>query len=275
MLAKIQDQTIYYTVKGEGLPLIILHGFYLDSISMVRAIENTKVELKGFKRIYIDMPGMGQSPKHQLKNDSDTMLDLVCGLIKNLIGDFPFIVMGFSYGGYIAQGVAEKFKEQIIGEVLICPVVIPDPKKRTKALIINQDIDSIFLRTLEDKKQKKILESMVVINERTYRRNESDFSRAFALADSEFLKELYKNGYTSRYIESNQSIHEHKSLIFLGYQDIKVGYQDMINQLYNYPKATVNLIANAGHSFFLEQPTQFEYILNSWLSQYKAHSNNK
>lgn len=43
----------------------------------------------------------------------------------------------------------------------------------------------------------------------------------------------------------------------------------MLRKLEYYPRATVNLLTNASHSFFLEQPTQFEHIVDSWLSQYK------
>jgi pimeloyl-ACP methyl ester carboxylesterase len=271
MIVKIKEQTVHYTVYGHGLPLIILHGFYLDSVSMVRAIEDTKISLKGFKRIYVDMPGMGQSPKHQLNNNSDTMLDLMCEFIKAIVHNHPFIVMGYSYGGYIVQGIAKRFLKQIIGEVLICPVVIPQIENRRKAKIINQDIDQEFLSLLDEKKQKDLLEKMVVINKRTYMRHESDFYRAHALADNVFLEELYQSdNYVSQYIESNEGFYPHKTLIFLGYQDIVVGYLDMLERLQYYPKATVNLLSDASHSFFLEQPTQFEYILNSWLSQYKS-----
>lgn len=268
MIAKILDQTIHYTIEGDGLPLIVLHGFYLDSISMNHALENTTIKLKGFKRIYIDLPGMGQSPKHNLENNTDTMLTLVCKLITSLIGDHPFIIMGYSYGGYLAQGIAMKFRNQILGEILICPVVVPEPEKRKIASITNREIDAKFLSTITEEKQDKLLSTMVVINARTYKRSESDFSRALALADSKFLKALFSTGYPSEYIESNKSLHTHKALIFLGYQDATVGYSDMMDQLDRYPKATINLLTNASHSFFLEQPTQFEYILNSWLSQY-------
>jgi len=268
MLATILDQQIYYTIKGEGLPLIILHGFYLDSISMQHAIEDTTIQLKGFKRIYIDMPGMGQSPKHHLINNSDTMLNLISRLITHLIGDHPFIIMGFSYGGYITRGIAEKFSNQVIGEILVCPVIVPDSNKRKKALVFNRDIDASFFATLDPEKQNELLNTMVVINKRTYHRSESDFSRARALADSEFLESLFHNGYASEYIESNKKLHKHKTLIFLGYQDTSVGFQDMLDNLEYYPKATVNLLTNASHSFFLEQPKEFEYIMNSWLSQY-------
>jgi pimeloyl-ACP methyl ester carboxylesterase len=237
---------------------------------MIRAVENPSVQLKGFKRIYVDMPGMGQSPKHELENNSDTMLDLLCELINTLINDHPFIVMGYSYGGYMAQGIANRFSTQLIGEILICPVVISQPEKRIKASITYQDIDESFFNSLNEKTQKELLTKMVVINERTYLRSEADFSRAIALADKKFLKELHKGKYASTYIDSNKSMHKHKVLIFLGYQDTSVGYQDMLDKLNIYPNATVNLLSNASHSFFLEQPKQFEYILNSWLSQYKA-----
>jgi pimeloyl-ACP methyl ester carboxylesterase len=236
---------------------------------MNRALENTRINLKGFRRIYIDLPGMGQSPRHNLENNSDTMLTLLCKFIPSIIGDHPFIILGYSYGGYLAQGIASKFRNQLLGEVLICPVIVPEPEKRKKASITNREIDAKFLSTITEEKQHELLNSMVVINERTFKRSESDFSRASALADSTFLNQLHTSGYTSEYIESNTGIHSHKALIFLGYQDKTVGYEDMMSRLNRYPKATVNLLTNASHSFFLEQPTQFEYILNSWLSQYK------
>ncbi|SHH93424.1 alpha/beta hydrolase [Clostridium grantii] len=248
MVIEIKGQTIHYNILGNGLPLIILHGLYLDSISMIRAVESPSVQLQGFKRIYIDMPGMGQSPRHELENNSDTMLDLLCELITVLINDHPFIVIGYSYGGYIAQGIAKRFLHQIIGEVLICPVIISQPEKRIKTSVTHQDIDENFFNSLDEKTQKKLLTKMVVINERTYHRSEADFSRAIALADKEFLKELAEKQYSSTYIESNKSIHQHKSLIFLGYQDTSVGYQDMLDRLYIYPNATVNLLSNASHS---------------------------
>lgn len=269
MIIEINEQMIHYTVHGEGLPLIILHGFYLDSITMKRAIEDSKISLKGFKRIYIDMPGMGQSPRHNLENSSDTMLELLCNCITALIADRPFIIMGFSYGGYIAKGVARKFLGQVIGEVLICPVVVTDPSKRQTEEVHTRDIDDAYFKTLTQEQQANALATMVVINERTVKRSEADFARARALADATFLEALFTKRYSSTYIDSDEMVHPHKSLIFLGYQDRSVGYKDMLDRLNQYPKATVNLLTNASHSFFLEQPTQFEYILASWLSQYK------
>ncbi len=268
MVIRIKDQSIYYTSHGKGLPLIIIHGFYLDSICMERAIEESSIALSGFKRIYIDLPGMGQSPRHSLFNNSDIMLDLVCEFIRALVEDHPFIVMGFSYGGYLAQGVASRFEGQVTGEALICPVVIPDFKKRKKAVITNKEIDEDFFALMSDT-QKESVEDMVVINPRAFKRYEADFSRAIALADAEFLQELYNKNYASGYIDNDNKVHNHKCLLLLGYQDSVVGYQDMLDKLSQYPNATVSLHTNASHSFFLEQPTQFEHSLGAWLSQYK------
>lgn len=269
MIQYIDDQMIYIDVKGEGLPLIILHGLYLDSITMIHAIEESAMSLKGFKRIYIDMPGMGQSPAHDMENNSDTMLDLLAKLVKQLVDDRPFIVMGYSYGGYIARGLAKKFLDQVIGEVLICPVVIPDLEKRRPAAITRREIDEPFFNTLPQLKQQELLESMVVINKRTYQRSEADFSRATALADWGFVQTLFSGEYASKYIENDTRIHEHKALFLLGYQDTSVGYQDLMDMLHYYPHANVNILTDASHSFFLEQPSQFEAILGSWLNIYK------
>jgi pimeloyl-ACP methyl ester carboxylesterase len=269
MLIEVQGQTIHYTSVGKGLPLIILHGLYLDTITMEHAIEDTSIKLDGFRRIYIDLPGMGQSPAHNLENSTDTMIRLLSEVIEVLIGELPFIIIGYSYGGYLAQGIAKLLNEQVIGEVLICPVVIPESNLRKKAPIINQEIDYTYFVTLSEEKQKSYLSEMVVINKRTCQRTEADFSRAIALANRSFLKALYDGQYLSTIIENSHMIHRHKTLIFLGYQDNVVGYKDMLNRLNKYPKATVSLLTNASHSFFLEQPDQFENLLDAWLRKYK------
>ena len=67
---------------------------------MVHAIEETSIHLEGFKCIYIDIPGMGQSPAHNLDNNTDVMIELLSEVVEILIGDHPFIVMGYSYGGH-------------------------------------------------------------------------------------------------------------------------------------------------------------------------------
>lgn len=268
MVIRIKDQPIYYTEYGKGLPLLIIHGFYLDSICMERAIENSSIRLEGFKRIYIDLPGMGQSPRHKLFNNTDIMLDLVCEFVREVIDDHPFIVMGFSYGGYIAQGVASKFAGQVTGEALICPVVIADINQRQKGQITNREVDEDFMSSLSVT-QLEMIDDMVVVNERCFNRFEADFSRAIAMADVDFCQELYTKHYASTYIDTDDSIHEHKTLLLLGYQDTVVGYQDMMERLDKYPNATVSLHTNASHSFFIEQPTQFEHSLDAWLSRYK------
>jgi len=269
MIQYVDDQMIYYDVKGEGLPLIILHGLYLDSITMINAIEESSISSSGFKRIYIDMPGMGQSPAHSLENNSDTILELLTKLIEKLVANRAFIIMGYSYGGYIARGIAKKFMNQVIGEVLICPVVVPQLSERKVASIAHQDIDRKFFDSLPPLKQEELLERMVVINERTYRRSEVDFLRAKALANPGFLKTLFSGKYASDYIEQDHRIHNHKTLFLLGYQDTSVGYQDVLDLLIYYPHANVNILTDASHSFFLEHPSQFEAIISAWLKIYK------
>ena len=266
MIQHVDNQIIYYDVKGEGLPIIILHGLHLDSITMIHAIEERTISLNGFQRIYIDMPGMGQSPAHSMENTSDTMLELLAKLVEKLVAEKPFIIMGYCYGGYMARGIAKKFMNQVIGEILICPVVVPQMSRRTLVSITNQAVDYKFLEALPLQKQEDLLKSMVVINKRTYNRSEIDFLRAKALSNTGFLQTLCSGKYSSDYIEQDHRTHNHKTLFLLGYQDISVGYQDALDLLPYYPHANVNILTDASHSFFLEQPRQFETIISSWLN---------
>ncbi|MFV0466429.1 MAG: alpha/beta fold hydrolase [Lachnospiraceae bacterium] len=269
MIKEIDGQVIHFDIRGEGLPIIILHGLYLDSLTMIHALEESEISFKGFKRIYIDMPGMGQSPIHNLENSSDVMLDLIAKLVAELVQERSFIVMGFSYGGYIARGIAKKFLSQVIGEVLICPVAVPYFSDRRVEAITHQEVDEEFLKTLPEYKQRELLESMVIINEETYTRSEADFLRATALADFGFVQTLFSGKYASDYIDQDQRFHTHKTLFLLGFQDTSVGYLDILDLLNFYPHANVTLLTDAGHSFFLEHPEQFEALLDTWLFSYK------
>ncbi len=53
--------TISYEVRGEGRPLLALHGWPLDHRAMVGAFEPIFAKRKGWKRIYPDLPGMGKT----------------------------------------------------------------------------------------------------------------------------------------------------------------------------------------------------------------------
>ncbi len=266
----LKESNKFYKYEiGEGIPLIIFHGLFHDGLVMRHVFEDSAIDLSPFKRIYIDLAGMGQSPKHKLENNTDTMLELLKDFIKDLVLDEKFIVCGYSYGGYIAKGIAKLFKDQILAEIEICPVVESDINKRKYPIIKFQDIDETIFNTLDKGKQDYFKQNASVINQGLIN-GFKDIDRAISRAKRDFVSSLFKNGYESKLIKNSTLIHTHPSLYILGKQDVEVGYQDALDQIQMYSDIQVELMSDASHFLMWEYPDKFLDIMNSFLSKIKA-----
>ena len=60
---------LYYEVVGEGEPFLLVHGWAIDHKFLMNAMEPAfAMSGRSFKRIYVDVPGMGQSEPGLVKN---------------------------------------------------------------------------------------------------------------------------------------------------------------------------------------------------------------
>jgi pimeloyl-ACP methyl ester carboxylesterase len=101
-----QNKKIFYEVKGNGKPVILIHGFGEDSDVWKNQIEELQ---KDFQLIIPDLPGSGQS---ELIDDMsiEGMADAVKAIADvELTPNFSLI--GHSMGGYITLAFAEKYPE--------------------------------------------------------------------------------------------------------------------------------------------------------------------
>ena len=114
---------IDYEVIGDGTPVLIIHGWGISRITMKGAFEPVFTSLSGYKRFYIDLPGMGNSEHGDVKN-SDDILDLLHGFAVDVISE-PFIIIGQSYGGLLTRGFVNKYPELIKKIILLVPCIIP------------------------------------------------------------------------------------------------------------------------------------------------------
>lgn len=124
---------VYYESLGVGTPIIMLHGFSLDQRVMKGCLERLLSARPGWRRIYLDLPGMGRTPAVDSVRNSDDMLALVLEVIDSLLPDRqPFVLAGQSYGGYLAQGIVHRRPQQVAGLLLMAPAVIADPARRQR-----------------------------------------------------------------------------------------------------------------------------------------------
>ncbi|MBA2697394.1 MAG: alpha/beta fold hydrolase [Nocardioidaceae bacterium] len=71
----------------------------------------------GVRRVYMDLPGTGASPA--VGPSSDAVLAAVEESLEKLAGGGPVLVSGWSYGGYLALGLARRRPDLVAAMFLV------------------------------------------------------------------------------------------------------------------------------------------------------------
>lgn len=112
---------IRYVMEGEGVPIVLIHGWMSDSSMWGRdAAGNTKLNtsgVEGFKVIALDCRGHGQSEKlYDTKNYGVEMAEDVVRLLDHLKLRKAHLV-GYSMGAFIAGNVAARYPQRVLSVV--------------------------------------------------------------------------------------------------------------------------------------------------------------
>jgi 3-oxoadipate enol-lactonase len=110
----IHNVTMNYVERGSGLPVVLIHGFPLDSRiwqSQVEALSDR------YRVIAPDLPGFGKSQSAGPFSIS-SLADSVHALLKEL-GAAPCVLGGLSMGGYVSLAFARKYASDLRGLALI------------------------------------------------------------------------------------------------------------------------------------------------------------
>ena len=120
---------LHHVEHGTGTPVLALHGWTPDHRQMEACLEPVLATRPGYRRLYPDLPGMGATPAAVVAG-SDDVLASVRRFVDEQLGDRPFLLVGQSYGGYLARALVGELGEQVVGLALICPVVVPETEDR-------------------------------------------------------------------------------------------------------------------------------------------------
>jgi pimeloyl-ACP methyl ester carboxylesterase len=93
---------IYYEVKGTGQPVVLVHGFIVNSTTWKRAAIYTDLQKAGYQVITLDLRGNGQSgkPHEAAAYANDAEAKDIMGLLTKL-GIKQYQVIGYSRGSII------------------------------------------------------------------------------------------------------------------------------------------------------------------------------
>lgn len=293
---EVEGAMIAYEEVGQGFPLVAIHGFYPDRRLMTGALESL-FDAEGrapvppsagagraaggrtartYRRIYPDLPFMGASSNPAHVRTSDDLLRVVEAFIRALVPEGSFLLVGESYGGYLARGLRRTFGARVEGLLLLCPLIVARTSDRDvpehRALRIVPDYDGGA-----PAEEKEGFDSVAVIRDPyTWRRAAAEVTPGVATARSEALEALRARGYTFSFDslgpaaeggEPFDEPYDRPALFVLGRQDASVGWRDAFRLADRYPRATYVVLDMAGHNAQIEQAGLLDALAGEWLAR--------
>jgi pimeloyl-ACP methyl ester carboxylesterase len=263
---------LYFEIAGEGIPILMLHGWGVDHRIMSGCMELVfKDNLHNFMRIYIDLPGMGKSKASESVRNSDDILEVILAFIDKVIPDQKFILVGESYGGYLARALVQKKCNLIRGLLLICPLVYPGYRKGEVPMMKVLEKDMSFLESLNDKERSYFEYITIIQNRKVWNSFKENIYDALINQNSHFLNNVL-DGAFSYDVDRLEKAFDQPSLILVGRQDTEVGYKDQFRLLENYPRASFVVLDKAGHNLQIEQEELFISLVKEWLERIVTES---
>ena len=275
MNISINGVDIHYQIRGEGIPVLFLHGFPLDHGVMMGAFEPIFENRTGYQRIYPDLVGMGLSPANDSIASSDDMLRVMTEFVTEVTSDQPFIVVGFSYGGYLAQGMVYQNPDMLEGVMLMAPQLNPNGADRNLPESVPIVIDPEATAMLPEGAAPVVLSTIVVQTKPVIGRVIDEYANAFSRGDQEYLINLRRSpGYQLSFdVLESDAIFEKPALILTGRHDSIVGYAEAFDVSKQYSRATYAALDRAGHGVYLEQDAIFQLMVNEWLDRVEESMN--
>lgn len=270
MITVVKSIPIYYEEYGTGIPLLILHTLPGDHQYMKAVIEAGFQRRSGWRRIYLDLPGMGKTPSAGWINNHDDMFEVVSAFMQSIAPDQRFVIMGHSYGGLLAQGLVYWEGSRIDGVFLVNPAIqlnssnpnLPPPQ----VLVENEKFKAAL--TPRD----NLVRGMFVVQDYDYLQFVRTYATpAFEVADYPFLNKLLKYQTFSFPAHQLRQPSPVPALILTGRQDSVAGYLDQWVLLESYPRATYAVLDRAGHFLAAEQQTLFWALTNEWLNRVEEY----
>ena len=271
MKLAVDGHQLDYEVRGEGRPLVMLHGLAVDRRVLVEICEPVLAPLQtrdGWRRIYVDLPGHGLSTGSPERMGADALVETLAAFVREVAGG-PACLVGYSYGGYLAKGLLREL-EGVGGLFLICPTVEADFGKRTVPARRIATRDPV-LTFSEDPRERAAFEEVAVVQ--TQPQLES-FQRivhpANIGADQELMAATRARYAMSRpYMQALQAFEQPVSIV-CGRDDHWVGFEDAMWLTRAFRRAHFSVLPDCGHLLPFEQPARFRALLLDWVGRLRG-----
>lgn len=252
MLINVNGIETHYVAEGSAAEsVLILPGW--GAVSSVYTIIAKQLS-KSYTVYTLDLPGFGVTQEPSSAWAIDDYADFVASFITQLHLE-NLILIGHSYGGRIIINLCNRQSDKLSFKeiVLIDSAGIKNPLtkeqekrqmhfKKLKAFYSNSFISSVFPKALENLQKKY---------------GSSDYANA-----SPVMKETLVKAVTQDYSDLLPNIRQKVFLIW-GDKDTSTPISDAHKMKKLIPDAELEIIKDAGHFPFLDQPFEFRRIISN------------
>lgn len=257
--------SLCYESIGSGVVVVILHGAYSARDELRAALEPIFVARQGHRRLYVDLPGMGESVAHESIVSSADVLDLIDELIATEVGAQPFAVIGHSYGAHLARGIAARHPHQALGIALICALIpdamTPEPHE---IVLIEGDPYEIIDRAHVDEFRGYFVSHTP---ESAQRFNDAVVPALGRFDDAAVERVMERWEFPTH---TDGAPFDGETLILTGRHDSAVGFREQFRLVDSYPRATYVVASGAGHALPHERPDLVAAVLGEWLRRLRT-----
>lgn len=257
---------LHYEVIGSGPTIYFIHGLGVDLTSMKVIYEPFFAE-KNYRRVYLDLPGMGRSELPAGLTSSDDVLALLLAFIKADSHQESFRLCGHSYGGYLCLAIAQKLASQTQQLFLTAPVVVANHQKReiapTKTILLDNFTDPDpawpdfaamnvkISRGAWQLYQETILPGVQRFKGAAWHKIQSSPLDRYTLADESTLRQNTEN---------------YRGILLLGKNDDAVGFQQQLALVTPENQLEAAVFKDTGHNIFIDAPESIAFYFERFLA---------
>jgi pimeloyl-ACP methyl ester carboxylesterase len=251
---QIGEQSVHYQKKGQGYPIVLLHGWGCD----LHIFDPIIADLKQHFTVYtVDFPGFGQSPEPKEAWGTEQYAELMEAFFKTLEIKNP-ILLGHSFGGRVIIRMAARVQPRKI--ILTGGAGIKAERP------VSYYFKVYFYKTLKWLASLPGLKSLLAATMESYRKKagSADYQQASEVmrgvlikAVNEDLRDLLPGIKTS-------------TLLIWGALDTATPLKDGKLMEQRIPDAGLVVLEGGTHYAFLEQSARFLTIINHFLEEDKS-----
>ena len=275
--ATVNGVELFYTTRGEGEPIMFMHGgLGADHTYFPPFFDHLASD---YQLIYYDHRGNGRSKVDSLEGVTHETWAADADALREHLGHDKIILLGHSYGGFLAQEYAIRYADHLKGLILLTTspaldyhhLTVANARKRTTDADIIDAVEEVFsdAPVPNDDAFQDLLGRLGPLYFYDYEPYEDMLAHAFE--DMIYSADAWNHSYTHCWSSFNVIPHlptvDVPTLVVSGEVDW-ITPADQGQRIHDaLPNSEFVVFEKSGHYPYIEESEQFFRILKDWLAK--------